>query len=407
MTAQRRTGAPRRSTALGLSALALSACFAEVPAARPGWTPQEIEAQRLCADRQAPACGALGRSLVMHVSSEKDVDRGVVLLESSCADGDAASCLSLGGHYRDRGDAKAFARASDLLTRACDLKLAEGCVEMAVLYETRERHDARPVLDGYRRACDLGYAKGCALYAAAQQRRAPGEPHAGDDALIRACGLGELASCHALGRLLIDDPATRAEGAAYLVKACDGGFVPSCMTAAELFAPVVGDAASAVQALPVAARACGYKNANACVIVDACLIDSQRDVAAATQRLRAGCDGGLPLACFYWANAAGESPDTLEALKRAYGFVCQTRILANSLACARIAALELPAATTAEAADGLTKSLAKSCERSVGEACCTLADVYDADRFSPVDGVVASELRTRACNLGALKCCPR
>ena len=62
-----------------------------------------IDLQRgYCADGQAPACGALGRSLVTHVTSEKDIGRGVVLLESSCADGDAASCLTLGGLYRRR-----------------------------------------------------------------------------------------------------------------------------------------------------------------------------------------------------------------------------------------------------------------------------------------------------------------
>ena len=64
-------------------------------------------------------------------------------------------------------------------------------------------------------------------------------------------------------------------------------------------------------------------------------------------------------------------------------------------------ALKLAAATTAEDAEPLTKLLARSCARSVGEACCTLADVYAADRFSPADGVMASELRTKACNLGA------
>ena len=168
---------------------------------------------------------------------------------------------------------------------------------MAVAYEMWNRRDARPVLEGYRRACDLGDAKGCALCGAAQQRQTPADPQAGDGAFIWACGLGDLASCHLLGKSRIDDPATRAEGLTYLFKGCEGGFVPSCTTAAELLAPVVGDAASAFRALPVAERACAYKNANGCAIADASRIEAHRDVVGATQRLRAACDSGLPLAC--------------------------------------------------------------------------------------------------------------
>ena len=219
MSAQRRRVTARRSLACALSALALSACFAEVPAPRPGWTPHEIDAQRLCAAGQLPACGELGRLLVTHVTSEKDVNRGLVLLESSCGDGDGASCAMLGRIYKNRGDEKGLARATELLTRACDLRSAEGCVSMGILSEAWERHDARPVLEAYRRSCDLGSAQGCELYGFALRRHALENPHAADDAFIRACALGNLPSCHALGRPRIADPATRADGVAYLLKA--------------------------------------------------------------------------------------------------------------------------------------------------------------------------------------------
>ena len=188
MTAQRRTGPARRSivvrpSALGLAALALSACFAEVPAARPGWTPQEIDLQRLCADGQAPACGALGRSLITHSSSERDVARGVVLLESSCADGDAASCLSLGGEYRDRGDDKALARATDLLARACDLKSGEGCLELGAVYKALESQDARPALDAYRPCLRprLPLRLRAPWHAPQRRQARQDDPRAGDD----------------------------------------------------------------------------------------------------------------------------------------------------------------------------------------------------------------------------------
>jgi hypothetical protein len=354
-----------------------------------------------------PACGALGRLLVAHVTSEKDVDRGMVLLETACADGDAASCAALGAIYRERGDEKALARSEELLKRACDLKSAEGCASLGVLEEAWERHDPRPVLEAYRRSCELGYPKGCELYAFAQKRQSPGDRRAGEEAFIRACSLGDLPSCHGLGRSRIAKPATLADGVAYLMKACEGGFVPSCVTAAELFAPVVGAAASWERALPVADRACARKEEDACAIADASRLEGRREVPAAAQRLRAACDGGIALACFYWANAAGASA-TAEAVLQAYGLACQGHSsLIRPLACTRFAVLRLTTATSAEEAEPLTKALEAACARSVGEACCAVAEIQAAGRWSPADATKASDTRQKACNLGAQKCCGR
>ncbi len=353
-----------------------------------------------------PACGELGRLLVTHASSEKDVNRGMVLLETSCAEGDAAACLSLAGTYRDHGDAKGRARARELLARACDLKSARGCMELGVLSETRDRHDAGAVLEAYRRSCELGDAKGCAYWGYALRRQAPGDPQAADDAFIRACSLGNLSSCNDLGRSRIYDPATRADGVAYLLRACEGGFAPGCVATAELFAPVVGAAASWFRALPVADRACADRNDDSCAIADACRIASNRDALAAIRRLRVGCDHGLALACFYWANIASESPDAdPDSLKRAYGFACSSTSLAQSLACTRVAALRLATATTAEEAERSTQSLERQCERSVGEACCNVAEIYQSVPWSAADALTASGMRERACNLGVQRCC--
>jgi TPR repeat protein len=333
MPARTQRGAARALPAL----LLLSSCLAATRAAPPGSTSHGADVQQL---------------------------------EAGCGGGDPAACTTLGAIYRDRGDAKALERAAEVLTRACDLKSGEGCALLGVLNEAYERHDARPVLEAYRRSCELGYAKGCELYGFAQRRQAPGDRHAGEDSFIRACGLGDLPSCHGLGRARIDDPATRADGITYLRKACRGDFAPSCLAGAELFAPVVGKAASSVQALPFAEGACAKKEEVACAIADACRIEADPEATGAMQRLRAACDDGISLACFYWANATEGSAANSESVNRAYALACQRNSAAQPLACTRVAVMKLASATTAAEAEPLTQFLQTACERSVGEACC-------------------------------------
>ena len=73
-----RRGAPvERHRSFGAGAVGL---LRVVLAARSGWTPQASTCSG-SAPMGRSACGALGRSLVTHVTSEKDIGRGVVLLE--------------------------------------------------------------------------------------------------------------------------------------------------------------------------------------------------------------------------------------------------------------------------------------------------------------------------------------
>ena len=109
---------------------------------------------------------------------------------------------------------------------------------------------------------------------------------------------------------------------------------------------MVGDAASAFRALPVAERACAYKNANGCAIpADASRIEAHRDVVGATQRLRAACDSGAPPASM--VNAAGDSAAHPESVIRAYGAACSgDSSLGQRLACTRVVVLALARSTT-------------------------------------------------------------
>jgi hypothetical protein len=199
-------------------------------------------------------------------------------------------------------------------------------------------------------------------------------------------------------------PATRVEGIAYLLKGCAGGFPASCRVAAETFAPVVGAAASCPRALPVAARACADGEPSACAIADACALEMNRDAATARRRLDFACENGISIACFYWADASGE-PDGADSVKRAYERACNGSSVAQPLACTRMAVLKLATATAADETASLASLLRRACDLSIGEACCAIAERAQNGSWPGPDVPDPAELRTKACNLGAERCC--
>ena len=394
-----------------LAVVAAAACAVGVCTLRPGWSAQELEAERRCQAGQSAACGELGRLLVANVRSEKDLDRGLVLLETACGRDDGQACAILGEQYRTRGDARATARARELLTRACDLRAGAGCAglgELLQLEDARQPHDARPSLEAFHRACELADARGCELYGLAARRLDDGETE--ERAFTLACGLGRLATCDRLALLRLARPAGHDDGVALLIETCGRGFAPSCLDAARLFAPIVGRTPACGQALPVAERACAAKEEDGCAIADACRVEGRRDAPAAVARLRNACDRGISTACFYWADAQ-ERPDSAapalapEELQRAYGRACHGRPPVAPLACTRFIQLRLAGEVSATEASSMTAFLQRGCDQSVGEACCALARAYESGRGRDADAARAADLRTRACGLGAQPCC--
>ncbi len=378
------------------------------------------------------ACSTLGQLLVKDFGSGKDIERGMVLLEAACGQNDAAACAALGEAYRDRGDAASTARAKELLTRACDGRAAAGCATLGELLQMEdsyhEERDRRPAWEAFDRACTLGDSRGCELYGLAQLRSDDDEAKArAEEAFALACGMGRRPTCHLLGMQRLGNADTRKAGALLLIDNCAHGFDKSCLTVAALFAPVISANSDCAQALPAADHACNAKDSDGCAIGDACRIRTKRDGAAALQRLRRACDGGITLACFYWADAqtlpdtATPAPATrapgphdtakptpapiVEEVKRAYGRACRGHSPGAGLACVRFVSLRLAEATTAEEADPLLQFLQKGCDDSYGEACCDLAEAAATGRAAPSDPDKISALRSKACNLGQKRCC--
>lgn len=426
-----------------LSALQITGCLFAGRPERPGWDGPKLAAAERCEAGEMPACSALGQLLVANFRSGKDIERGMVLLEAACGQNDWAACAALGEAYRDRGDAASSARAKELLTRACDGRAAAGCTTLGELLQLEDRHheehDENPARGAFDRACTLGDSRGCELYGLAEQRSDGDAAKArAEQAFALACGMGRRSTCHLLGIQRLQSPDGRKAGARLLIDNCAHGFDKSCLTVATLFAPVISANSDCAQAIPAAEHACDAKDPDGCAIGDACRLRTKRDGAEALQRLRHACDGGISLACFYWADAqtlpealkpapdapaphetvtpapdapasndGGKppSPPLVNDVKRAYGRACRGHSPGQGLACVRLVTLKLAEAKTVEEAEPLLTFLQKACEHSLGEACCELAEVNATSRWTPADPDKTSTLRAKACNLGQERCC--
>ena len=237
----------------------LGGCSSSQAHSRLGWPPGALDADRRCEAGSVEACGELGRFLVRRTDSNRDVERGLVLLEVACGQNHLTSCTALAATYVESSrDPGTLARARSLATRACDRRFAAGCTvagDAVVRADPRNRDHAAD--DSFRAGCELGDARGCELYGVMQLRdRVGGDRAAAEAAFAAGCGLGRRSSCHLLATVLLRQPATREQGSTLLTDNCNRGHADSCTTATLLTAPVLTAEGSCTLALPFAQRAC-------------------------------------------------------------------------------------------------------------------------------------------------------
>jgi len=425
MTPQRTSAGPAVIVVTLVVALVelLGACGSSQTQSHLGWPPAALNADRRCEAGVVAACGELGRFLVRRSDSQRDVERGLVLLEVACGQNHLTSCTALAATYVEGSrEPGALARARSLATRACDGRFAEGCTvagDAVVRADPRNRNHAAD--DAFRAGCELGDARGCELYGVMQLRdRVGGDKAAAQDAFAAGCGLGRRSSCHLLATMLLRQPETREQGSTLLADTCTRGYTDSCTTATLLTAPVLTAGGSCALALPFAQRACAAKDADACAVVDVCKLEAPAEAPAAFASLRAACEARNGLACLYWADAsesasAGDSasdPRTAadpERVRAAYDIACRGSAdnpEVTRLACIRLAAVELARADSRLEATRMVPMLQRACDEPSGEACCALADVHAAGKWVPGDAHKATALREQACALGTRRCCP-
>jgi TPR repeat protein len=393
-------------------ASSLAACAQNGSRARVGWTAQQLEHEQRCQGGDDGACRALGESLIGDGAIESDRNHGLVLLEVVCGTGDIAACGVLGRAYaRSRGRSRA--RGRELLARACGGGVAQAC---SALGDLRADDGAGSGQDGngtdaLRIACELGDARGCELLAEAEWNdRFSGNKALALESFARACQKGRLTSCHALGRIRLDDPATRAAGVGLLTENCKHRFAASCLEVAALTAPLLSRRPDCAATLPLAAVACEEKNDEGCALADVCTLDRADEHAAALSRLEQACARRRPLACFYWAEARGQgdagTPVAPERRRAAYEIACRSESRAVPLACTRLAAADLASGSDPAVAQRALRTLREACDDAFAPACCQLADAYRDDRWSTADRKESDRLRAKACQLGETRCCP-
>jgi TPR repeat protein len=386
------------------TALVVSCASAAPPP--PGWGAREFVLEQRCQQGTAAACGELGGLLVDKSASDRDVERGLVLLEIGCGQGDVQACTTLGVTYgtKFKGDS-ARPRTAQLLSKGCGQRSAVACTalgEVALFDPDADRRQARESL---RVGCELGDARGCELYAQEQAKPAFGNSaEVAEDYFAKACSRGRLSSCHylAMGRL-----ESRERGAVTaMIDNCQQGFAPSCGVVARLFAPLLSAAPDCRQAVPPARIACAAKDADACAVENACALPGPGR-AAGVERLRVACEGRPGLACLYWGDANADGGVVSGQIERAYVAACEARTTGFHIACARLAAAWLAAANTRDEAERHLALLRQACERSDGQACCALARAHESGKWVAAESATAAELRAKACSLGHEPCCAR
>jgi len=388
----------------------LAACAGTRPNAGFAPRPEQVDAERRCQGGSPPACSALGRMLTENRDNGRDFERGLVLLEIACGQDDLPACSFLAGLYvRESRGKPSLARAHDLAAHACGLRFGAACTQLGEVIRYQDG-DQRTMVEAFEKGCALGDAEGCELYGVAQEDKgATADGNGVDAALARACELGRLSGCHHLARKRFRQPETRPEAAALMLRSCQGGHAASCEYITIWLAPLISANADCTRVAPLADTACRAKRGSACAVSDVCKLAIPHEAGPALERLRAACDHGEALACLYWADAESvrtqPKPD-LESLFQAYGVGCRIeRGPLAEVACPRQAGVKLARARGRPEADTALSDLQRTCDSSMGEACCELGEQYRIGRWVPADAEKARELRSKACGLGCERCC--
>jgi len=372
-------------------------------------TPERADAQHRCAAGAGDACAALGVALASPNTDEKDVERGLVLLEVACGQQTARACAALARVYLRSGSETSRKRARDLATRGCARREGESCTVMGEFIQTSDSTDFLAASSALRDGCQLGDLRGCELFGLAQWNDdLAGDKVAGTAALERACAGGRLTACHDLGLLRIKDPKTRDSGWALIAQNCGRNHVPSCALAAYATAPLIGAKSDCAQSRGFAERACAGGQTKACAIVMACQPPPLDVTASTDNQLHAACLHRNPLACLYWADQeetrAKQQPPA-DQVVYAYNAACRGGFPAAEVACARAAAVALARAKDASEAEGPMSALQDGCGSGSREACCALGDAYREGKGVTADEQKARTLRGKACDLGLDRCC--
>ncbi len=115
--------------------------------------------EQSCNDGEGKGCRMLGISLIEGQGMDKNIPRGIQLLNKSCDLGDTRGCAALAGMMNQGGrpkDAVPFAQ------KACDIgQDVDGCFELGLAHSLTDPPDEAASLAAYTKACAAGLGFAC------------------------------------------------------------------------------------------------------------------------------------------------------------------------------------------------------------------------------------------------------
>ncbi len=195
----------------------------------------------------------LACSSSVQTAPETTVDR----LTTECTKESKAACLELGQHYAIGGEAPDAEKSKQYLSRACILREATGCAQVAALLDSSDPE--RTTL--LKRACDLDHAPACSGAGVALLQQKPPNQEEALRTFERGCAADDPASCFNLGRALAYGTDVEAMEAAYS-KACDADYALACANLATHFS--TGARKDLERAASLNRKACSLHHRKSC-----------------------------------------------------------------------------------------------------------------------------------------------
>ena len=255
--------------------------------------------------------------------------------EAQCKKGSLSSCAVLGRSYQiGRGVTRDLAKSAQLLGRACDGGVAQGCGRLG---EQRLAEKDLPAASKlFEKSCASGWFPACDL-GAKLSFAASGTAKIDVYAMFkRACNGGEAEGCWSLGSLFDLGLGVRqndGEALQAFQLACDGGAKLGCTSLAKLIDAGRGTTADPAKAVAILKSSCDRGYAHACsALSDHYFLGRgiTKDYALGMSTLERACTGEdrascLTLAMRYEVGMGGIAKDPVKA-QRYYTRACESGV---------------------------------------------------------------------------------
>jgi uncharacterized protein len=267
-----------------------------------------------CSLGDAHACYFVARLRLDGHGVERDIERGIAMLERACDDGVAVACTTGARWLSEPPQAGRFPDAAGLSARleterACLAGQRTQCFQVGLgFYFGREGfpRDLGRAAQAYRRGCDLGDAAACNNLADALAYGDGVERDVVRSASLygRACRLGQALGCANSGQMFENGLGVfrdRARARELYQTACMSGDVYGCLHAEMLAAQDAGAPREAQRALAHWRRACARGSAKACAFVGIMYEDGTdsmaRDADKSLEAMKRACGLGDERGC--------------------------------------------------------------------------------------------------------------